>query len=45
MYLAHNLSSAPLDQENEGKEPGEFQVFLTELESMNPFDAIKSAST
>ena len=36
MYLADHLSIAPLDQENEGKEPNEFQVFATELESMSP---------
>ena len=41
MYLADHLSRAPLDQENEGKGPEEFQVFATELESMSPFDAIK----
>ena len=41
MYLADHLSRVPLDQENEGKEPDEFQVFATELESMSPFDAIK----
>ena len=41
MYLVDYLSRAPLDQENEGKEPDEFQVFATELESMGPFDAIK----
>ena len=41
MYLADHLSRAPLDQENEDKEPDEFQVFATELESMNLFDAIK----
>ena len=40
MYLADHLSRVPLDQENEGKEPDEFQVFATELESMNSFDAI-----
>ena len=41
MYLVDHLSRAPLDQENEGKEPNEFQVFATELESMSPFDAIR----
>ena len=41
MYLADHLSRAPLDQENESKEPDEFQVFATELESMSPFDGIK----
>ena len=41
MYLADHLSRAPLDQENESKEPDEFQVFATELESMSPFDCIK----
>ena len=44
MYLADHLSRAPLNQENEGKEPNEFQVFETELESMSPFDAIKLSS-
>ena len=41
MYLADHLSRAPLGQENEGKEPDEFQVFATELESMSPFDVFK----
>ena len=41
MYLADHLSRAPLDQENKGKEPNEFQVFAAELESMSSFDAIK----
>ena len=41
MYLTDHLSRAPLVQENESKEPDEFQVFAPELESMSPFDAIK----
>ena len=41
MYLADRLSRDPLAQENEGKEPDEFQVFATELESMSPFDVIE----
>ena len=41
MYLADHLSRAPLVQENESKEPDEFQVFASELESMSLFDAIK----
>ena len=41
MYLPDHLSRAPIDQENEGEEPDEFQVFATELESMSPFDGIK----
>jgi len=40
MYLADHLSRDLLDQEKEGKEPYEFQVFETELESRSPFDAI-----
>ena len=44
MYLADHLSRALLDQEDEGKEPDEFQVFATVLESMSPFDAIKLSS-
>ena len=41
MYLADHLSKATVGPKNEAEKTDEFQVFATELESLNPFDAIK----
>ena len=41
MFIADHLSRATVNQGDETEKLDEFQIFATEVESMDPFDAIK----